>query len=101
MAFVATSREIHYVHEFFNNLIIIINFVDASCKRHEELQVAQAAKIAQILTVNEIETGKGVNQLGTLKWASDTPWGSHFGSMCNPTTLFDSTCLVLENIKKE
>ena len=54
-----------------------------------------------MLTFNEIETEKCVNQIGTLKRASDTRWGSHFGSMCNPTTLFDSTCLVFENIKKE
>ena len=86
---------------FFNNLTFIINSVNASCKRHEELQAAQAAKITYMLTVDEIETGKGANQIETLKRASDTRWGSHFGSMCGFTTLFDSTCLVLENIKKE
>ena len=81
LALVAAFREVHSVHEFFNNLTFIINSADPSCKRHEELQAAQAAKIAHMLTVNEIETGKGVNQIGTLKRASDTRWGSHFGSV--------------------
>ena len=54
-----------------------------------------------MLTVNEIKTRKGVNQIGTLKRASDTRCDSHFGSMCSLTTLFDSTCLMLENIKKK
>ncbi|GMI77977.1 hypothetical protein like AT1G19260 [Hibiscus trionum] len=40
LALVAASREVHSVHEFFNNLSFIINSADASCKRHEELHAS-------------------------------------------------------------
>ena len=40
LVLVATSREIHPIHEFFNNLIFSMTSVDASCKCREELQVA-------------------------------------------------------------
>ena len=64
------------------------------------MQAAQAVKIAHMLTVDEFETGKGANQIVTLKWTSHTRWGSHFYSICSLITLFESTCSVLENIKK-
>jgi hypothetical protein len=44
---------------FFSNLNFIINVVGASCKRHDELQAAQAAEIAYLIAIDEIEIGKG------------------------------------------
>lgn len=37
---IATSREVHSIHDFFNNLTFIINSIDATCKCSEELQIA-------------------------------------------------------------
>jgi hypothetical protein len=39
-------------------LNFIINVVGASCKRHDELQATQAAEIAHLITIDELETGK-------------------------------------------
>ncbi|XP_059446513.1 uncharacterized protein LOC132178069 [Corylus avellana] len=67
IALVAASREVTVVHDFFSNLNFIINVVSASCKRHRDLQEAQEANIAYLIAIEELETGKGANQIGTLK----------------------------------
>ncbi|KAM6582276.1 hypothetical protein CsatB_009281 [Cannabis sativa] len=101
LALVAASREVLYVHEFFSNLNFVINVVGASCKRHDELQAAQATQIAHMIAIDELESGRGANQIGTIKRASDTRWGSHFSSICSLQNMFGATCSVLENIIKE
>ncbi|XP_028055193.1 zinc finger MYM-type protein 1-like [Camellia sinensis] len=68
------------------------------CFAHR-LQLALAADIAEKLAIgDEFETGKGKNQIGTLKWARDTRWGSHLGSICSLINMFSVTCAVLRNI---
>jgi hypothetical protein len=48
-----------FVYEFFTNLNFIINMVGASCKRHDQLQAAQAEKkIAHMRAIGDLETGK-------------------------------------------
>jgi hypothetical protein len=81
-------------------LNFIINVVGASCKRHDELQATQAAEIAHLITIDELETRKWANQIGTLKWAGDFRWVCHYHSICSLIRVFDPTCLVLENIIK-
>jgi hypothetical protein len=54
-----------------------------------------------LLAIDELETGKGANQIGTLKRAGDTRWSSHFQSICSLVRLFNATCSVLENIINE
>jgi hypothetical protein len=55
---------------FINQLFEILNFIITidvgSSKRNVELQSAQVAKIESMITSNEIETGRGANQIGTL-----------------------------------
>jgi hypothetical protein len=58
LVLVAASREVLSVHEFFTNLNFIINVVGASCKRHDQLQAAQAEQIAHMLAIDELEIGK-------------------------------------------
>ncbi|KAG2667007.1 hypothetical protein I3760_15G092100 [Carya illinoinensis] len=65
LALVAASREVISVHEFFSNLNFIINVVGASCKRHDELQAAQATHIAHMIAIDELETTCSV--LETIK----------------------------------
>eukprot|EP00258_Populus_trichocarpa_P046712 XP_024462731.1 zinc finger MYM-type protein 1 [Populus trichocarpa] len=67
LALIAAAREISDVHTFFQNLIFIINIVSASCKRNDELRAFQAATIEHLVDIGEIETGKGVNQVGGLQ----------------------------------
>ncbi|XP_023765912.1 uncharacterized protein LOC111914391 [Lactuca sativa] len=98
LALVAASREIIPVHQFFTNLIFTINVVCASSKRHDDLQKAKATEIEQLLELGEIGSGKGLNQLGTLRRAGDTRWGSHFRSVCSLIDMFACTRVVLQGI---
>ncbi|XP_071923119.1 uncharacterized protein [Coffea arabica] len=72
LALVATSREVASVHQFFSNLVFIINIVTASSKRNDELKEAQAIEVATKIANGELETGRGLNQIGALKRAGDT-----------------------------
>ena len=67
LVLIAASRDVIVVHKFFSKLNFIINVVIASCKRHRDLQDAHEADIAYLITIDKLETGKGVNQIGTLK----------------------------------
>ncbi|XP_059456615.1 uncharacterized protein LOC132186648 [Corylus avellana] len=101
LALVAASREVDSVHVFFTNLNFIINVASASCKRHDLLQVVHAIHIAHMQAISELETGKGANQIGTLKRAGDSRWGSHFNSICSIIRMFDATCTMLEDVQRE
>ena len=57
------------------NLNFIITTVGSSCKCNDELRAAQATKIARMLAIDELETGTGANQIGTLKRVGDSHWG--------------------------
>ncbi|XP_030486911.2 uncharacterized protein LOC115703821 [Cannabis sativa] len=58
LALVAASREVIPVHQFFTKLNSIVNIVGASCKRNDQLKAAQAANIAHLLEIDELESGK-------------------------------------------
>ena len=64
LALVTASREVKDVHQFFDHLVNIINI--------DELQHAQAEQVENMIASNEIETGRGANQIGTLQRAGDT-----------------------------
>ncbi|KAF8396080.1 hypothetical protein HHK36_017692 [Tetracentron sinense] len=98
LALVAASKEVKNVYHFFTKLTTIVNIVGVSCKRHDELQVIQAEKIAHLLAIDEIESSRGLNQIGTLQRAGDTRWSSHFNSVCSLIKMFDATCSILRNI---
>ncbi|XP_023735217.1 uncharacterized protein LOC111883080 [Lactuca sativa] len=98
LALVAASREIIPVHQFFSNLVFTINVVCASSKCHDELQKEKATEIEHLLELGEIESGKGLNQVGTLTRAGDTRWGSHVRSVCSLLNMFDCTRVVLQGI---
>ncbi|XP_025647563.1 uncharacterized protein [Arachis hypogaea] len=72
LALVAASREVLQIHEFFTQLNSIVTIVSASSKRHDQLQEAQAIENANLVAQNELETGKGANQISTLQRAGDT-----------------------------
>ncbi|CAI0435348.1 unnamed protein product [Linum tenue] len=101
LSLVAAAKEVYWVHEFFRNLSFIITAVTGSCKRQDQLEAAEAAKIAIQLAAGEIETGKGANQVSTLQRPCDTRWSSHLRSISNLIKLYGSTCKVLENITKD
>ncbi|XP_021971676.2 zinc finger MYM-type protein 1-like [Helianthus annuus] len=98
LALVCASREVIPVHQFFTYLVDIVNVVCASSKRHDELQKAKASEVEKLLELGEINSGKGQNQLGTLRRAGDTRWGSHYNSVCSLIKMFDATRVVLAGI---
>ncbi|XP_059637948.1 uncharacterized protein LOC132279902 [Cornus florida] len=101
LALVAASREVIVVHQFFSNLNFIINNIGASCKRTDELHSAQVMEIAHLIDLDELETGRGANQIGNLQRPGDTRWSSHFDSVCSLIRLFGPTCSVLNNLVED
>ncbi|XP_071933861.1 uncharacterized protein [Coffea arabica] len=67
LALVAASKEVASVHQFFSNLVFIINIVTASSKCNDELNEAQVIEVATKIANGELETARGLNQIGTLK----------------------------------
>ncbi|XP_071923091.1 uncharacterized protein [Coffea arabica] len=67
LTLVATSQEVIPVEQFFTYLSLLINLISSSCKRVDQLRVARAARIVELIAIDELETGRGQNQIGTLK----------------------------------
>ncbi|XP_028112903.1 zinc finger MYM-type protein 1-like [Camellia sinensis] len=65
------------------------------------MRVVQAVEIKHMIDIDELETGKGLNQIGTLQRAGDTCWSSHFKSVSSLIKIFSPTCEVLLNIINE
>jgi len=98
LALVAASKEVIHVHQFCTNLTSIVNIVCALCNRFEELQIAQTAKIAYLVEIDEIQSGIRLNQISNLQWAGDTRWSSHLRSVSSLIKIFSPTCEVLLKI---
>ena len=101
LALVVASKAVIPVGKFFDRLAFIINIVGASCKRNEQLKLAQDAEFVYLIDIDELETGRGLNQKCTLQRAGDTRWSSHFRSISSLIKIFSPTCEVLLKIIKE
>jgi len=75
--------------------------VSAYSKRHDQLQAAQEINITNMIANEELQTGKGANQVGTIRRAGDTRWRSHFQSICSLMKMYDVACTVIDNIIDE
>ena len=67
LSLVGAARDVVPITQFFQKLHFVINTVDSSSKRHDELHEAQVVEIARLLAIDQIETGKGANQIRSLK----------------------------------
>ncbi|KAL9690219.1 hypothetical protein QQ045_010616 [Rhodiola kirilowii] len=101
LSLVAASKEVYHVQHFFEKLNFIVNIVSASCKRNDQLRDAHASNIAFLLAIGDLESGKGLNQLGSLQRAGDTRWTSHFKSISSLIKMFSATFEVLMTIKSD
>ena len=70
----------------------------SSSKRNDDLHANQVAEMELLAELNELETGRGANQIGTLKRSGDTRWSSHYDSVCSLIKLYKPTFLVLKDI---
>ncbi|XP_071741139.1 uncharacterized protein [Rutidosis leptorrhynchoides] len=98
LALVAASKEVVEVHKFFKNLNFIINVIDSSSKRHDQIQDAQISEISLLAETGELETGKGVNQIQSLQRPGDTIWSSHYRLIRSLLRLYGPVIVVLHDI---
>lgn len=98
LVLVATAKSVIPIEHFFSYVSLIVNMVDSSSKRHDQLQIASAIQIAELTGTGELQTGKGKNQVGTVQRPGDTRWGSHLRSLRSLLKLFDSILIVLREI---
>ncbi|KAI3510901.1 hypothetical protein L1887_18039 [Cichorium endivia] len=101
LALMAASQGVVALRKFFTQLSSVVNVVCASSKRTDQLRDAQAENIAYLISIDELETGKGLNQIGTLQRAGDTRWSSHLKSILSLINMFSPTCEVLLKIIEE
>ncbi|XP_023748588.1 uncharacterized protein LOC111896836 [Lactuca sativa] len=101
LALMATSQGVVALQKFFTRLSFVINVVGASSKRTDQLRDAQAEEIAYKISIDESETGRGLNQIGTLQRAGDTRWSSDLKSVSSLIKMFSPTCEVLLKIIKD
>ncbi|KAI3443734.1 hypothetical protein Pfo_000399 [Paulownia fortunei] len=81
---VVTTQSIIYLSSIFSHLTVIANLVDSSSKRHDQLHIANAIRIAELTSTNKIETGKEKIKLGL--------------SLLRLLDMFDHILLVLSDI---
>ncbi|XP_071726894.1 uncharacterized protein [Rutidosis leptorrhynchoides] len=98
LALVSASKDVVEVHKFFKNLNFIINVIDSSSKRHDQLQDAQISEIAHLAEIGELESGKGANQIQSLQRPGDTRWSSHYRSIRSLLKLYGPAIVVLREI---
>ncbi|XP_073024379.1 uncharacterized protein [Primulina eburnea] len=101
LALVGATKNVTPIHQFFDKLTFIVNIVGASCKRNDELKEAHTDDIAHLISINELETGNGLNQLCTLQWAADMRWSSHFRSVSSLIKMFSASCTVLLKVMED
>ncbi|XP_026428813.1 uncharacterized protein LOC113324736 [Papaver somniferum] len=95
---VKTAETMGPIWKFYSMLTSTVNLVTASSHRFGDFQSAQEEEIEKGLANGELETGKGANQIGTLRHATDTRWSSHYGSGCNLIDKFEATCTTIDHI---
>ncbi|KAI3684136.1 hypothetical protein L6452_33355 [Arctium lappa] len=101
LALMAASQGVIPLRKFFTHLTFVVNVVSASSKRTDQLRDAQVEQIAYLISIDELETGRGLNQIGTLQRAGDTRWSSHLRSVSSLIKMFSPTCEVLLKIVEE
>ncbi|GAV62473.1 Dimer_Tnp_hAT domain-containing protein, partial [Cephalotus follicularis] len=55
-------------------------------------------EIERLISIDELDTCSGVNQIGTLQRTGDIRWSSHFRSVSSLLRLYNPTCTILGKI---
>jgi hypothetical protein len=84
------------VFDFFQTCNLIVNSVNASCKRRGQLAQQHHEKLVSMLERGENFLGRGKNQETNLAQPGDTRWGSHHKTICRIILMWDATLEVLE-----
>ena len=75
---------------------MIINITSSSCKRSDLLRTAQASELEKLIMNDEIESGKGRNQIRILHRPGETRWSSHLNSLQSLIRMYNATLSVLK-----
>ncbi|XP_043810981.1 uncharacterized protein LOC122723268 [Manihot esculenta] len=95
---IAASKKVISIHNFFTKLNSIINIVGVLCKRTDQLKIAHAENIAHLLAIDELQSGKRLNQIGILQRSANMRWSSHLKSVSSIMNMFGVICEVLLHI---
>lgn len=95
---VDVCSSIQPVNLFFHHIQTMHNLIANSPKSKELLQSSHNANLNKLLEEGIIETGKGLHQEKSIGSLSVTRWSSHYKGLLNMTKLFDSICVVLDDI---
>ena len=98
---VAVAKKHDGVHNFFEEIALVVNVVCASCKRKDMLREAARERVKKCMLSGELAIGKGLNQETTLIRAGDTRWSSHFSTLLSLMKLFADVLLVLAFVEEE
>ncbi|KAM3335072.1 hypothetical protein ACQJBY_029464 [Aegilops geniculata] len=80
---------------------MVVNIVNASCKRHDQLAQEQHDEIVRQIEAGELLEGRGKNQLTNLARPGDTRWGSHHKTLCRLVEMWKPVLKVLENLHND
>ena len=98
LALVAVAKNHIQIGSFFCLVNNVVTIVGASCKRRDMVRERQQTKVMEAIQNYELPSGQGLNQETSLKRASDTRWGSHYGTLVSLDNMFSSVIEVLEMI---
>jgi len=65
---------------------------------HHPVAMSKLDKIIHMLEIDEVETSKRENQIGTLKPVRDTFGGSHFSFIHNLKNMYGTSMLIMHTI---
>lgn len=98
LAVVFVAKCCSSVMDFFNYINLIVNIVNVSCKRHDQLAQCHHDNLVQRLENDDMLRGRGRNQETNLTRAGDTRWGSHHKTLCHFQLMWTVVLEVLENV---
>lgn len=101
LALVGCAKKVYALTDFFNFIPLVCNAVSASCKRADILRDKQFNEMVKSIAIDDVQSGRGLNQQMSLSRPGDTRWSSHYRSLVSLYTLFDPVLDVLEIIKDD
>lgn len=101
LVIVAVAKNHDGVHDFFEQISLVVNVVCASCKRKDMIRENYRERVQKAIGNGELETGRGLNQESSLIRAGDTRWGSHHKTITSLMKLFSEVLEVLAYVEEE
>jgi hypothetical protein len=95
---VSVTKCCSLVMDFFNYINLIVNIVNVSWKRQDQLAQCHHDNLVQRLENDGMLRWRGRNQATNLTRARDTRWVSHHKTLCRLQLMWSVVLEVLENV---